>query len=67
MNIYLEPYDEVNAASIAHIVGPHSATAKALVLLKERREAGETVGLFLDNRNKSVVVASVIRMLGDES
>lgn len=63
----LEPYDEVNAASVAHIVGASSATAKALALLKEKRAAGETVGLFLDHQSRTVVVATMFLMDEDDA
>lgn len=43
----ITPYSVENAERLVKIIGEKSATAAALKELKERREAGEDVGLFI--------------------
>lgn len=39
-------YDEERARKVAYIIGPQSATARALAELERRRKAGEDVCLY---------------------
>ncbi len=55
----MKPISETALQSIARIIGPDGAAAKALADAESRRAHGELVFFFVDEESSSIIVAGV--------